>query len=54
MILVFLYLSIIETQANLKSVGVLSVGHLKLEMTKNLQRQMNTKRQSAHKTTGLR
>lgn len=54
MILVFPYLSIIETQANLKSEGVLSVGPLQLEMTKNLQRQMNAKRQSAHKSIGLR
>lgn len=54
MILVFPYLSITETQANLKSEGVLSVGPLKLEITKNLQRQVNAKRQSAHKSIGLR
>lgn len=54
MILVFPYFSITETQANLKSEGVLSVGPLKLEITKNLQRQVNAKRQSAHKSIGLR
>lgn len=54
MILVFPYLSITETQANLKSEGVLSVGPFKLEITKNLQRQVNAKRQSAHKSIGLR